>query len=267
MESVRGALRDLRKAFVFTRFFYSFVNALIIFLAGALIMALLKKQWAYAFMPAGIYLAVMIYKIIMSTRFKDIEEAVPELRWQLRTINDNINVDNEVVRSLKENTLKKVREVRTSEFIDNRVTVLKLFLVFGLSFALVIASGIGNFINLRGILPDGVADKLTGKHRAIDEINYEGDLEKKYEKNIYGKQSVIALGQEELALEVKPEDGKADLQNQQDPSGQTFDQRGVLKDIGAAPDKSNDQEKFNKKDSELIKEYLKKLNEYSNTHR
>ncbi len=266
MDQVRAALRDLRRAMVFTKFFHSFMNTLIIFLACAAALLFLKRSWMYAAVPSGAYLFFMIYRIIMKTRYKDIEEAVPEFRWQLRTVSDNMHTNNEVVRSLKENVVAKTREMRTSAFIDNRVTTYKLFGIFCLSFLLVAFSAFSiNFADFKGMLPTGAVTKDTSRGGA-GEVNYDGDFERATDRNIYGERGVVALGTENLELEINPEQNKANLRDPQDTHDLGFDEQSQIKDIGAAPDKSYE-DKFKRKESELIKQYLKKLAEYANSER
>lgn len=264
MDNVRGALRDLRRAMVFTRFFHSFMNCLLLFLILTCILLIFKLSWIYVLIPTILYLLVASYRNVMNTRYKDIEEKVPELRWQLRTVSDNMGVDNEVVRSLKENVLAKARELRTSKFVDNKVTAYKLFGILGLAFMIVAFSAFSmSFPDLKSALPAGVINKITGRSGGID---FEDDYERENGRDIYGKESVVALGKEELELQVNPEQNRADLTDLQDTQDLAFDQSGAIKDIGAAPDKSYE-DKFKKKESELIKEYLRKLTEYSNRER
>src|SRR3989344_2127833 len=258
MDSVRGALRDLRRAMVFTRFFHSFMNCLLLFLILTIVLLILKLSWIYVLIPTILYLLVASYSNVMNTRYKDIEEKVPELRWQLRTVSDNMGVDNEVVRSLKENVLAKAKEMRTSKFVDNKVTAYKLFGILGLAFMIVAFSAFSmSFPDLNGITPAGVVNKITGRSGGLGEADFEGDYERENGRNVYGKESVVALGKEELEIQMNPEENRADLTDLQDTQDLAFDQRSAIKDIGAAPDKSYE-DKFKKKESELIKEYLKK---------
>lgn len=266
MDTVRGALRDLRRALVFTRFFHSFMNTLLIFLVSTSVLLLLGISWFFALIPSLAYLLFATFKNVTHTRYKDIEERVPELRWQLRTVSDNMNSDNEVVRSLKQNVLAKAKEIRTSAFVDNKVTVYKLFGIFGLAFLIVVGSAFSvSFPDFKGIIPTGAVAKL-GDRGGIGDVAFEGDYAQESNRDIYGKDGVVALGEEELQLEIDPEQNKADLTNPQDTEDLAFDQRSTITDIGAAPDKSYD-DKFKKKESELIKEYLKKLTEFSNRQR
>lgn len=267
MDGIRAALRDLRRAIVFTKLFHSFMNALLVFLVCTFVLLFFKVSWMYGFVIGGAYFLVRLYRDVMRTRYKDIEETVPELRWQLRTVHDNMAKENEVIHSLQQTVLQKAKEVRTSAFVDNRVTIYKLLGIFGLSFLIVFLGAFSvTFPGFKSVFPTGALAKALGQHNPLGGIEYEGAFERRSDRDIYGEERVVSLGNEELELTVTPEQNKANLHDPQDTSDLAFDQQGRLLDIGAAPDKSYE-DRFKKEESKLIKNYLKKLTEYSNSER
>lgn len=264
MDKVVDALREVRRSLVVNRLFNYFMNSLIIFLVSALILIIFRLSWVFALIPPILYLLPKIYRSFVKTSYKDIEEIVPNLEWQLRTAADNVEKQDEIAKSLKNTVLNNLKDVRSSFFMDEKSMVYKLVSIAFLSFIVILIGSFHiNFADFKGIIPSGFASKVGKGVGGIFGENFQGDFEKEHDRNIYGEESVIELGNEELNIQINPESNQYDPSRLTDIENHDFTRSGVLNNIGASPDQSYE-ERIKKEEQELIRAYLNRLAEYSN---
>ena len=264
MDNITDALKEVRRSLVLTRLFNRFTNTVLIFLVFALILTIFKLSWKFALIPPIIYLLPGIYNAFIKTSYKDVEDIVPDLEWQLRTAADNAEKQDEIVKSLKNLVLKNVKNIRSSFFLDEKSLVYKLVAIGCLSFIIVLIGSFHvNFGDFKGIFPTGFVNKLGKGAGGIFGENFAGVFDRKNDRDIYGEESVVELGNEEINLQITPENSLFDPSNLNNIENYDFTQSGVLNDIGASPDQSYE-DRIKKEEQELIKTYLNKLAEYSN---
>jgi len=263
MGKVNEALKEVRRSLVLNRLFNGFTDTILIFLVTALILTIFKISWIFALIPSILYLMPKVYRAFIKTSYKDVEDVVPDLQWQLRTVADNVEKEDEVTKSLKNLVLRNVKNVRSSFFFDERSLVYKLVAVACLSFIIILIGSFHiNFADFKGF-PTGFANKIGSSAKNILGENFAGVFDKKSDRNIYGEESIVELGNEELNIQINPENNQFDPSQTQNIQDHDFTGSGVLNDIGASPDQSYE-ERIKKEEQELIRAYLNKLAQYSN---
>jgi len=268
MSSVHKALKDIRKTLILSKLYNSFLNGLVVFVIFALFFIIVRTYWWLALIPFFIYMVYGIYNAFMKSRYSEIEEKVPDLKWQLRTMADNAHQDNEVVQSLKHNVLQKLQHVGSSHFYDNKKTVYKIGAVFCASFFIILI-GILNveFVEFTHVNPGGISEKLTQLGDSITgKIAFEGLFDGGNERDIYGAESVAELGNEELELKITQDNSKIDISDINDIQNPRFNKQGQIQDIGAAGGLAYENEKkLDSDEAELIKDYFGVITNTINT--
>ncbi len=258
---ITSALRQLKRILYYSKLFDTFVNTIIIFLLFSFLLFSFDKAWYFALIPAGLYFLPALFMNARRLRYRDVEEKVPELEWQLRAVADNMNKEDEVTKTLKKEVLGEIGKVRTSSFLNNKKTLLKLVTVAALSFMIVFVGLLNLHFSLQGI---------TGFVPALDSIlaripqgeRLPGDdtspVEIKTEKDIYGKESIAQLGNKNLDIKIHPEEDSLDLGKINDPEKKDFRKKSATGDIAATADSSY-QETIKKEHQEIIKQYFENL--------
>ncbi|MBI4450780.1 hypothetical protein HY642_02280, partial [Candidatus Woesearchaeota archaeon] len=201
MKPIAAALKELKRTLVTTAVLSSYMDSVVVFLIVYLVMTLVNLPWYYALAPFLIYLGMHTATNLRAINYGDVESKVPSLRESLRTSADHIGTDNPVVAALHDEVLVKMREVKTSYFIQFGRTARHLFVIGLISFAIIAASAFHvRFLDAQSIVLDLKAlkpvQRLTG---IVPEVESGENL-----SDILGNESIAQLGREELKLEINP---------------------------------------------------------------
>lgn len=234
--------------------FENIVNTTLVFLVFYLILSILDFHPLYALIPALAYLGFYSYISFGSYKPLIVESKYAPLREKLRTAADNIGVENPIVEELSYEVTSEMKNVGLSMFINPRTLSYKIFAVMVLSFVIIFATT----ANLKLIefakhkVPDIFerGPKGVGNFAAV-KLNTTGD--------IYGKEDVAKLGDNELNIRIKPVDFKVNVKEEGEFKQQKFE--AVFPKDLAVKETVAYEENIPQEQQELVKNYFKKLAE------
>lgn len=235
------------------------LNTLIIFTFIFLFATVLDFSAYYALIPAAVYFFVMIGFTFYKNKYLLVEEKVPELKEQLRTVADNVYRTNPIIDSLKDDVVKNMGRIRTSHFIDFNTITIRILMLTLLSIIIVVVSYTNvNFDFALQKLPfvNLETPGVRGAGQNVININLtylEGDV-----NGIYGKGSVAKLGTEELLLTINPLASDADINNIKKVKDKDFDPPNFPKEIYTSYDVAYT-EKITKENQKVVKNYFEKI--------
>ncbi len=259
--NIKSALRTLKRMLFLAKAFDHALTASLFFLVVALVLTTLQQPWVYAAIPAGVYFIFRLGTSARSIRYRDVEEKIPELEWQLRTVADNLHRDNEIIRRLHASVLEKMQRVRELSFFRAKQTLYKILGIASLGALLTLMFQFP--VTLEQLLPTtGFAiggSSSEPKETSAEEL---GKIDSHArDEDIYGEKSIYELGNDELSLEFQHQGGAFDpatglqnpesrdvIENEQTPFGR------------ASPD-SSFEERIKKEDQEIVKRYFDQLQE------
>jgi len=260
MSSIRSALYQVKRQLVLNRLFSVFLDSLLVFFAGAILLALLMMPWFYAGIPMILYFIPMSVKRVREVRLKEAEEKIPELQWQLRTTEDTLGKENEIVESLHQRVLQRLMAIRKSYLMDGKAMRYKFAGIIGLVGIFFVISFF-NFALLDAANPNGITGLLAKDGKNGFGAGNDSLLKTNAgDRDIYGEKDVAELGDEELQLELKKQNNELDYNNIKDPEGKNFNQQKSLGDIGASADASY-KENIDEENKKLVKNYFEKLSQ------
>ncbi|MEK6839781.1 MAG: hypothetical protein AABX72_02490 [Nanoarchaeota archaeon] len=260
MSSVRSALRQVKRQLLLNRIFNVFLNAALLSTICAVILAFVKVSWYFALIPGILYFIPATIKNVKQIKLREAEEKIPELQWQLRTTEDTLGKENEVIESLHYRVMQILTRLKTSYLVDGKilgykagavVALLGLFLLFSTQ------SFLTDMISPNGLT--GLFAKDPGD-LAFNDVNG-SSLKSKYgDRDIYGEKDLAELGNEALDLELKRQNNDLNYDDVNDPQNRQFTSKGSLGDIGASADASYEEE-IDEEHQQLVKNYFEKLAE------
>ena len=123
MQIVEKALKELKNVMLLLHFGSRVIDSLLLFIFFLLLSIIFKFSWFYVLIPSIGYLIFSLVISKVNNIYTKVENKVPELNEQLRTVADNINRTNPVIDSLKEDVVKNMKKVKTSYFINEKQEV------------------------------------------------------------------------------------------------------------------------------------------------
>jgi hypothetical protein len=209
----------------------------------------------YALLPSGLYFSFFGVKKVREVKLREAEEKLPELEWQLRTTEDTLGQENEVVESLHRRVLDKLLHIRNSYLVDGKKLTYQFVgimvfavLFFSVQIADVTVLDLTKPDSLTGLF---VQDTLPDESADLSALP-EGD------RDIYGEEDVAELGDEELNLKLSQQANELDMNNLQDVQNKQFSGQEGLGDIGATADASYT-ESIDEDQQEIVKKYFEEL--------
>ncbi|MBI4143720.1 hypothetical protein HY486_00535 [Candidatus Woesearchaeota archaeon] len=209
MKAIEKALRELRASVLGMILAQRLVDCLVAFLLVFMITVLTNISWLFSFIPAGIYLIAHLYNGFREAKLAEVEAKVPEMQMQLRTVADNVNIDNPVVRELQEDVLERMRRVKMSAFVHFGRMGLRVITLIALSFAIIFVSAADvQFIDLPKTIEAVKNSQLRSAYNINESLLEILENESEYK---YGNRSVAELGYEELQLKITPVQNEVEI--------------------------------------------------------
>lgn len=259
MSSVVQALASIKKRLVAATIFNALLNGTLIALILAPVFILFGLQWFYALVPAFPYTIYLAFVHAKKVRLAQAEERLPELEWQLRTTEDTLGVENEVVESLHQRVANKINDLHSRYLMDSKKVVHKvggiailLILTIVLSVFQVKLIDATNPESVTGLFSkvDGVKDSFIV---AADKIKTTFS-----DRDLYGDEKVADLGNEELNLELKRDESEIDPGKDQGLHNKAFKQQDGAAIPWAVADASYNED-ISDEDKAIVKSYFEKL--------
>jgi len=262
MKKVKHAIRELKDSLAYIGLFSSLFDTIVLFAVCIFVLYLLNLSWLFAFLVVIPYMFFHTRSNLKKLNLKFVEAKVPELEEELRTCADTKNIeDNEVVKLLHDDAIKKMKKIRTSYFLSLGKLSRQLIFLAVVCFLLVLVSA----YDIRLIdVPQSIEDfnrlreesRMSGNYK-IDEslLDFE---EMDEDADIFGNKSVAELGSKELLLEINPLMSDVDISQISDPDRNKDFRTVPPADIGATTDASYE-ESIPKQYQRIIKKYFTEI--------
>lgn len=256
MRAIVRALVEIKKLLFFTTIFTNFIDSVVVFLVFCFIFILFKIPGYYAVIPFLVHFILFGRKRVKEMSYRYVESRVPALKERLRTAADNLEKDNEVVKSLNRDVLAEMKHVKTLAFLDDRRLVIKMLTISVLSIIIIIFSA-SNFaiIGWKDAVSE-INQALSGEesiYQNLTEIERYGEGS----EDIFGKESVAELGLEELDLKLDSAASGVNINKVKDVEEKEFGST-FPKDIYATSDSSYN-ERISKENQEIVKNYYEQI--------
>ncbi len=250
------ALREAKKAVLQIVLFNSLMDTLVVYILLLLGCTLLTFPSWYALVPAFTYALVHTYGNVKEVSFSKIEEKFPVLKEQLITVADNLKEQNEIVESLNQEVLQKMKEIRTSSFLSFGKLTRELTVMAVISFIIIGSAA----FNVK-FLDFNAAMKELREFKPFEQYDINQEL-LEYEESqnlseILGDKSVTALGQQQLDLEINPILSDVDIGKVKPPEERRF-REVPPPEIKATTDVSFE-EQIPKQHQRIVKTYFKEI--------
>lgn len=264
MKTIRRALLTTKNILNTFIIFDSVLSSLIAFLIMLSIVVLIKISIWWAIIAGLAYLLVHTYNRISSFGYKQIETIVPELNYQLTTVADNLDKDNEVVNALNNEVLQDMKKIKTSYFISPQKVSKQVLSIAALCIITVlIAQSNMAFLSLDSLSKDlqrlpniflrGGDDGIIKDFPPMNETLWETNL-----SEILGEDTTITeLGTQEISIQIDPLASELDLSSVREVESREFSSYSP-KEVKAMADVAFE-EQISKRDQEIVKEYFNEL--------
>lgn len=251
------ALRELKDAALEISLCSAFLDSLIVFMVFMLVLKLITLPWYYAFAPFIIYALLHTFRHIVShMKLSFIETLVPDLKDELRTVADYLDKDNEILQSLNDEVLGKMKNIRTSYFFSFGRLTREFIMLISIAFLITGASAYNvQFIDFTKIISEVKAFGKPGEYELNqDLLVFE---EASSDEDIYGDANIAELGNELINLEVNPIFSDVDISKIKDPNQRRFSS-SVPREISARTDASFE-ETIPKDYQRIVKSYFSEI--------
>jgi hypothetical protein len=250
------ALREAKRSILQIVLFNSFIDTLVVYILLLLGCTVLTLPGWYALVPAAVYAVVHTYGNVKDVNFSKIEEKFPSLNEQLITVADNVKEQNEIIESLNQEVLQKMREIRTSSFINFGKLVRELSVMAVVSFIIIGTAAFNvQFLDFKQTI------KEIREFKPFQEYDINQELlefeESQNLSEILGDKSVTELGQQQLDLELNPLLSDVDIGKVKPPEERRF-REVPPPEIKATSDVSFEEE-IPKEYQRIVKTYFKEI--------
>jgi hypothetical protein len=250
------ALREAKRSILQIVLFNSFIDTLVVYILLLLGCTVLTLPGWYALVPAAVYAVVHTYGNVKDVHFAKIEEKFPSLNEQLITVADNVKEQNEIIEALNQEVLQKMREIRTSSFINFGKLIRELSVMAVVSFIIIGTAAFNvQFIDFKETVREIREFKPFQEYDINQELlEYE---ESQNLSEILGDKSVTELGQQQLDLELNPLMSDVDIGKVKPPEETRF-REVPPPEIKATTDVSFE-EQIPKQYQRIVKTYFKEI--------
>ena len=249
MSSIIQALKSLKIEVIKVSILHAILDTAILILVVNFILFLLGLDSTRVIISliAGCIFAVFDFIF----RFKDFrlqtyEKYNPEVSEMLRTAHDNVTRDNEVVKVLFQDVIKKLRFSSTYQLIQHKRAMMKIAVLFVLSLSTMTFT----VIQLQFPQVPTPVETLSAKIQTVNILN----------DNIYGEKSNIEIGERELQL-ILSSSTNINLNQIKDIDEVDFQRENFPVEVAAQAEATSEEEI--PQDFELIKNYNLRIRGFS----
>jgi len=256
IKPITAALREAKKAVLQVILFNSIIDILVAFILLLLGCTLLSLPVWWALIPAAAYAVIHTYGNLKDVNFAAIEEKFPALKEQLITVADNWKEQNEIIDALNQEVLQKMKEIRTSSFLNFGKLTREIAVMAVVSFVIIGAAAFNvKFLDMDKMMKEIRDFRPAGDYDINKELlDYE---ESQNLSDILGDKSITELGQQQLNLELNPIMSDVMIGKYRPPEERTF--REVMpSEIKATTDVSFE-ENIPKQYQRIVKTYFKEI--------
>ena len=255
MKQFGNVVKEVNKTLTQLILFENLTNATLVFLVFYLIFSLLDVNPMFSFIPAGIYLGYYTWATMKLSKPIMVESKYAPLREKLRTAADNYGMDNPIVEELEYEVTTEMKNVGLSLFLNPRTLSYKIFAVMALSFMIIFTTTLD--LRLLELAKEKVPDIFD--QTGIKGVGGLTATKLNTSEDIYGKNDIAQLGDNELSIRIKPVDFKVNVREEGDIEQREFE--SVFPSEMAVKESSAYEENIPVEQQELVKNYFKKLAE------
>jgi len=262
-KSFPSVIREIKFTLNDIFFFEHLFGTVILFLFLTLATSIFGLPFWVSIVLAITYLVLRIVQRLRENKIVDIENAYPSLREKLRTAADTKDDDdNPIIKQLQSEICSELKNVKLSSFVTIHKISLLVILSIALSFAVIFLpmSGI-NFNNLHYTNLIKTVSENIPEIKAYDFIKKLGFGDKDDvpmgDEDIFGEESLIMLGDNELSFEMRPVSFEVDAPKVEDEKN--YD--SLIFDTAEGLDDST--YSLSTEKQELVKRYFNELNKNS----
>ncbi len=253
---IAKALNEAKKSVFQIVLFHSALDSIVAFSLLCLACVLLGISYWYALGIAFVYAIVHTWGQLKKTDYSAIEEKAPELEEQLRTVADNWKKQNEIVQDLNAEVLKKMKNIRTGDFLSFGRITRELLVITIISFIIIGTSAFNvKFLDVKDIIQEIKNFNPAGEYDINEDLlEYE---ESQNLSEILGDESIAELGKQELDLELNPLKSDIDIGMIKPPDEKKF-REVAPPQIKATSDQSYE-DNIPKEYQKIVKTYFKEI--------
>ncbi len=247
------ALKEAKQSVMHLALFQSFFDTLVMFLLMLLACLLLALPKWYALIPTLIYAIIHTSGNLKDVSFSAIEEKYPLLKEQLITVADVLDEQNEIVEALNQEVLQKMKEIRTSSFLNFGKLSREIIVMALVSLLIIGLAGFNvKLIDLRDTLK---------QVREFREYSVNEDLwaleESQNLEDILGEKTVAELGKQQLDLQINPLMSDVDIGRVNAPEQMSFREVPPAEIRGSTD--SSYEEEIPKEYQRMVKKYFNEI--------
>jgi len=256
VKPIVNALKEAKQAVIEIVLFNSVIDALVVFMFFLLGCLVLTFPTWYALVPALVYALIHTRGNLKDVNFSKIEEKFPNLCEQLITVADNSKEQNEIIDALNQEVLQKMKEIRTSSFINFGKLTRELAVMAVISFVIIGSAAFHiEFFDFKEAMKELKEFKPNQEYDINEEmLRFE---ESQNLSEILGDKSVTELGQQQLDLEINPLKSDIEIGSVHDTEDKTF-REVAPSEIKAVADVSFE-EQIPKQYQRIVKTYFKEI--------
>ncbi|RMD57742.1 hypothetical protein D6825_03095 [Candidatus Woesearchaeota archaeon] len=254
IKPIAKALREAKLSVLQITIFHTLMDILTFLMISLLAAIILNFSYAYAIIITALYAAIHTRGNLKDVNYKYIESKAPELKEQLITVADNWRENNEVVKELNEEVLKKMRLIETGAFINFGKVARELIIIATVSFIIIGSSAYNvQFLDLKDAI--NTLKKARGDYDVNEELlAYE---ESQNLSEILGEESIEELGKQQLDLQLNPLKSDVEIGTVQPPEKRVF-KEVPPREISASTDETY-QEQIPKQYQKIVKTYFQEI--------
>ncbi|MBD3310567.1 hypothetical protein GF351_05080 [Candidatus Woesearchaeota archaeon] len=216
MKGFKRILDEVRRNLDAIEFLDILLSTVLIFLASYLMLMLISVNPLYAAVPALTFMAAAGYIALNRNKLQIVEGEYAELDEKLRTAQDYLDKDNEMVEALQEEIARDIRKVEAGRFFDPKRSGTKIIGIVLLCFLIIFASTLN-------IQLFDFSKSVTGGLQAAEDVffkdTYDTEADEQFMQggkqesepgdvptsdDIYGSASIAKLGGRATEVEIRP---------------------------------------------------------------
>lgn len=221
LKKIALALREAKHSVKVLMVITSIMDTALVLMLSLLGTVLLTLPWWVALLPTAVYAAWHTAGNMKDVNYRYIEQKFPQLNEQLITVADNWRENNEIVDSLNEEVLGKMKDIKTARFLEFGKLTRQVSIMAIIAFIIIGASAFDvKFVDFEQTIKD------LREFKPFQEYDVNTDLFELEEgenlSEILGDEEVLELGTEQVDLEINPIESDAEIGTIKDPEQRTF---------------------------------------------
>ena len=261
MKAFKYAIQDVKKYLTYFVLFETLLTGLIIYLGVYFVLVSLAVKGVFALLPAGVYIWYDLRLKMKESRIKEVEAQYPEMDERLLTASEySEDEGNPFVDELHRETLKELKKVELSTFIDLNASSKKLVAIVVLCLLIIVFARFGLYFDVAANF-DEVVEKVRPVFGTGGDDSGSGGTEQVVGKeggaDIYGVASLADLGDDVVDLSLLTSNLEFDSSNIYDTEQRNFkDVQLFPSDIQTVESDASTQGQVSKEHAELVKNYF-----------